>query len=458
MMKIVVLNGSPKGDLSVTLQYVKFLQKKFPGHEFKIFHISRDIQRLKTETGAFQAVVDEIRASDLVVWAFPIYICLVPAQYKHFIELVYDNGVEEDFRGKHTIILTTSKHYYDHTAINYLHAVCDDLNMKFQGVYSADMYELLSSVRQRKLMDFIALVFEAVEMDQMTTRVYDPLPKSQFSYTPSTPTGKINPGKYKILVIQDERGQDSNLDKMTARFVSSFDTGVELVYLEDQEIKGGCRGCIRCSYDNRCVYGENDGLYRFVEDKVKKADILIFVGKIKDRFLSARWKYFFDRMFYHNHVPALPGKQIAYIITGPLRQISNLRQIIEGRTELQRANLVDIVTDEPENSEEVDRLLEILAGKVIRHVELGYRRTESFLGVGGSKILRDMVWGEVRWVFQADHRYYKKEGYYDFPQKKWRLRIRNMFMAGLMKFPRIRKKIYEMTLKQMTENFRNIVS
>jgi len=40
-MKITVLNGSPKGDLSVTLQYVNFIQKKFPHHEFKIlYHFS----------------------------------------------------------------------------------------------------------------------------------------------------------------------------------------------------------------------------------------------------------------------------------------------------------------------------------------------------------------------------------------------------------------------------------
>jgi hypothetical protein len=36
-MKIVVLNGSPKGEYSVTLQYVHYIQKKFPGHEWKIF-------------------------------------------------------------------------------------------------------------------------------------------------------------------------------------------------------------------------------------------------------------------------------------------------------------------------------------------------------------------------------------------------------------------------------------
>jgi len=39
-MKITVLNGSPKGNLSVTMQYVSFIQKKFPHHELKILNIA----------------------------------------------------------------------------------------------------------------------------------------------------------------------------------------------------------------------------------------------------------------------------------------------------------------------------------------------------------------------------------------------------------------------------------
>lgn len=46
-MKITVLNGSPKGELSVTMQYIKFIQKKFPEHELKIINISNKIKKIK---------------------------------------------------------------------------------------------------------------------------------------------------------------------------------------------------------------------------------------------------------------------------------------------------------------------------------------------------------------------------------------------------------------------------
>jgi len=34
-MKIVVLNGSPKGPVSVTMQYVSYIAKRHPEHELK---------------------------------------------------------------------------------------------------------------------------------------------------------------------------------------------------------------------------------------------------------------------------------------------------------------------------------------------------------------------------------------------------------------------------------------
>jgi hypothetical protein len=48
-MKIVVLNGSPKGNLSTTLQYVRFMEKKFPGNSFQVINIAHDIRKIETD-------------------------------------------------------------------------------------------------------------------------------------------------------------------------------------------------------------------------------------------------------------------------------------------------------------------------------------------------------------------------------------------------------------------------
>ena len=88
------------------------------------------------------------------------------------------------------------------------------------------------------------------------------------------------------------------------------------------------------------------------------ADILILAGSVQDRYLSSRWKVFFDRGFFMNHVPVFAGKQIGWLVSGPLMQLANLRQILEGHIECQQANLAGIVTDECGSSEELDRLLD----------------------------------------------------------------------------------------------------
>ena len=77
-MKIIVLNGSPKGELSITLQYVHFLQNKFPQHELKIFHVSQRIKKLEKDEKTFREIIEEVRSSDGVLWAFGVFVLAAP--------------------------------------------------------------------------------------------------------------------------------------------------------------------------------------------------------------------------------------------------------------------------------------------------------------------------------------------------------------------------------------------
>ena len=88
-MKITVLNGSPKGELSITMQSVAYLAKLYPQHEFNILHIAQRLRRFEKDLGAFEEVIGQIRSSDAVLWGFPLYILHVHANYKRFIELVF---------------------------------------------------------------------------------------------------------------------------------------------------------------------------------------------------------------------------------------------------------------------------------------------------------------------------------------------------------------------------------
>jgi len=148
---------------------------------------------------------------------------------------------------------------------------------------------------------------------------------------------------------------------------------------------------------------------------------------------------------------------MGFIISGTLSQNQNLHEIMEGYTEWQHANLVDFVTDEYGDSSDIDKKLQNLAMQVIRSSNSDYIKPPTFLGVGGNKIFRDEIYGRLRFPFQADHRYYQKNGLYDFPQKDNKTRIRNMIMFLLTKIPSMRKEIYQKRLrKEMIKPFENI--
>ena len=63
-MKIAVLNGSPKGMTSVTMQYVHYIQKEYPQHELKIINISQRIKKIESDKSALQEILDEVKGSD----------------------------------------------------------------------------------------------------------------------------------------------------------------------------------------------------------------------------------------------------------------------------------------------------------------------------------------------------------------------------------------------------------
>ena len=274
-MKIAVLNGSPKGELSVTVQYIKFIQKSFPEHELNIINISQMIKKIENNKDYFQEVIENINSSDAIIWAFPLYVFLVASQYKRFIELITENNIEHIFKNKYTCVLTTSINFYDHTAHNYMHAVCDDLNMKYLGFYSAEMMDLLDENKRKNLTTFSQNFFEDIKSNVTTSKCYIPINFQKFSYDPSINHRKIDYNNKKLVIVSDSTSDNSNLSLMVEKFKSSFNGIIASYNLNDIDIKGGCLGCLECSYNNVCIYEGKDGFVDFYNDLIN-FDIVIF--------------------------------------------------------------------------------------------------------------------------------------------------------------------------------------
>jgi multimeric flavodoxin WrbA len=455
-MKIAVLNGSPKGSLSVTLQYALFLQKRFPEHELAVLNVCQDIKRLEEDEAAFREVIQAVEKADAVLWATPVYYLLVPGPYKRFIELVFERAAQAAFRGKYAATLTTSVRFFDHTAHDYLGAVCDDLDMRLAGSYSAEMYDLLREEEQSRLVFFGRAFFRSVERGAATQKKHAPLAPPRLSYAPAAPADKIGIGDRKIVVLVDAEECDANLRRMVDRFRDCLSEPVEEIRLRDLKIRGGCLGCIHCSFDNVCVYRGADDVYEAYR-KIVAADVVVEAAAVRDRFLSARWKTFCDRGFFNNHVPVLAGKQIGYLISGPFGQLPHLRQVLEACADVGDANLAGIVTDECDDSRELDRLVDELARRLVECSDARHLGPSTFLGKGGKKVLRDEIWASLRFVFPLDHRYYKQHGLYDFPKRSLGTRIYEGVFGLLLKIPRFRREFQKRMKEEMVKPVAQVV-
>jgi hypothetical protein len=163
------------------------------------------------------------------------------------------------------------------------------------------------------------------------------------------------------------------------------------------------------------------------------------------------WKCYDDRQFYNGHRTPTMGKSIGYIVSGPLRQEANLREILEARSEVSKLYLLDIVTDEYDSDAEIASLLVRMAQKTIWALETKPQRPTNFLGVGGMKVFRDLIY-IAGGLMREDHRFYKRHGLYDFPHKKIRQRLQFQAMGLLLLSKKARRRasraMYDSVLKR----------
>jgi len=454
-MKISVLNGSPKGDLSLTMQYVHYVRKKFPRHEFTIHHISMNIGKILKNTQAFRQIMEDIRSSEGLIWAFPVYKGLVPSQYMRFIERMTEPEHKDSFENKFAVALSTSARAFDHTAHNYVRAVCNDLDMRYIDYYSADYEDLTREAERARLILFAENFFHAIEKEFAPAKMYRPLNLSTFAYKPGRVKKKVAPRGKKILVLTYSLDKKTNLGKMIDRFKKSFDGGVEVVDLNDIDMKDGCRGCLKCWYDNHCVI--RDGFQELFNSKIVPADILVTAGAIKGRYYSYKLKEFGDRCFFNHHRPCFDGKQMAEIASGPFSQLANIMDITQCSSEFSHANYAGCVTDEVEDSAVIDEQLQALAEQLVYLSCKNYIRPTTFRGLGTHKVIRDLTWSKLRAMMPADHRHYKENQLYDFPYKDVKAILMNLMMAPMTRIPAVRREMTKKMASFMILPYQRIV-
>lgn len=452
-MDFIVLNGSPRETKSFTYQYLRYIELNFPQHNFNVHHISRKIKKIEKDQKYFEEILLDIENADGVIWMYPVYIQLIPAQLKRFIELVFERKKEDCFKGKNATSISSSGKFYDHLAHNYIHAISEDFGMNYSRGYSAEMMDLMQKKERKRLLQFSTQFFEHCEKKLTTPKAHPPLAFNYPVYDPSNIKDIPKTKEYKITVITDASESDISLNNMINTFNKLMPYEVIVVNVNDADIKGGCLGCLKCAAENICFYPDEH--MTIFNEKVIAADALVYAYKTQDRYFTSQMKTYLDRAFFNGHRPVFMGQQQAYFISGPLRQMPILRDAMIGMTEVGRANLVGIVSDEYQKADTITDLIQnIVDGILWGLAHNNFTGPKMFLGVGGHKIFRDLI-HKYQLIFPQDYRYYKRNKLFDWP--KIFFGQFSIFLKPMMRSSRFRKLFFAQSDRYQTRMFAKVI-
>ena len=428
-MNILILNGSPAGKDSITLFTMLYIQKKFPEHHYEVLHVGQKIRAMEKDPDAWHEALEK---ADLIVFCYPVYTFLAPAQLHRFIELIKESGI--DLSGKYATQVTTSKHFYDVTAHQYIRDNCGDLGLRYVRGLSADMEDLTQAKGQREALAFFRYVLWNMErgyFEPVPARV--PVRGGERTAAGAEKLSVPAPGRV-VIVADFSNAKDGRLREMCERLRNRLPCETEIADIGEFPFAGGCLGCFRCAADGQCVY--KDGFADYLRNNIQSADGLVYAYTIRDHGMGYRFKLFDDRQFCNGHRTVTMGKPVGYLVDGCLDAEPNLTMLMEARAQVGGNTLAGIACNQREPDRAVDRLAETLCYAITEN----YQPPKNFYGVGGLKIFRDLIW-QMQGLMRADHRFYKAHGFYDFPQKK-RLNMLAMYLPGaMMNSPKLRKKM-----------------
>ena len=426
-MKILVLNGSPKGKYSITLQTMLYLQKRYGDHTFEILNVGQKIKSLEKD---FSPALQAMENAELLIFSYPVYTFIAPAQLHRFIELVKASGI--DLTGKFATQISTSKHFYDVTAHRYIQDNCQDLGLKYIRGLSADMDDLLTEKGQQDAVAFFEHTLWAMANDH-----YEPAPEKQapVQLKPATltesPEGEKNGD---VVIVTDCRPEDQLLAGMIRRFQAVLPRKTRVVNIREYPFRGGCLGCFNCAVSGKCVY--TDGFDEYLRGQIQTAQAIVYAFTVSDHSMGAAFKLYDDRQFCNGHRTVTMGMPIGYLVSGAYSREFNLQMIVEGRAQVGSNFLAGVATNEADPDRAIDDMARNLEYALVNR----YVPPQNFYGVGGMKIFRDLIW-LMQGMMRADHKFYKAHGQYDFPQKKRGMMLKMYLVGSLLANPKLKAKM-----------------
>ena len=443
-MNILVINGSPKGKHSVTLQTVNYLSLLHPEHQFEMLHAGQTIKALEKD---FSPAVNAIAQADILLFSYPVYTFIAPSQLHRFVELLKEANL--DLTGKFASQITTSKHFYDMTAHRYIQDNCMDLGLNFIQGLSADMDDLTRKKGQQDAQDFFNYLIWSAEQG-----ICEPAPIPQVlphCKSPTVPAETTADKTGDVVVLTDLLPEDTVLKTMIDRFRANFPRKTRVINIREFPFRGGCLGCFNCAVSEKCIY--TDGFDSYLRNEIQTAEAIVYAFTIRDHSMGSRFKMYDDRNFCNGHRTVTIGMPIGYLVNGHYRQETNLQTILEARAQVGSNFLAGVAS----NEQDPDTAIDQLCAKLEYALQNRYVPPQNFYGIGGMKVFRDLIW-LMQGMMRADHKFYKSHGQYDFPQKQWPRMLAMYAVGALLASPRIKAKMGSAMTEGMLMPYQKVLS
>ncbi len=442
ILKVLVVNGSPKGEYSLTLQHSLYMLVHEKDVEYKVLHAGKDLTNMEIEPAWLASAIADIEWCDAIIWSTPVFTMLVPWQLIRFFELIKEAGRNSVFEGKYATSMMTCFHYYDNLAEEWLRGMSEDRGMAFVEGRTAENTDMLKPENRASMRFFMNNFVNSCRNRYPVDRKFMPVINTSPRFNPGKLQSDQKPKQkgLRTVLLTDEIHMDGNLSGMIDVFLDAYLHEVEVIDINKYPYEAACKGCLKCELVGEC--DRRDGFQDFYLNLVNKCDVLIFGMNTGERYLKPIWKLFIDRTFSNGHRTSMMGKHTAYLVAGPLRSLPGVRQFLEGKDNVGRENAICIIGDEYDDSAYLESLLRHSAIRLAQAAQAKYQKSINFLGWGGIKIFRDLIYS-MRGVVGDDHKFYKKHGLYDFPQKDLGKQFFNLGMGLAFKSKTVRMQAYE---------------
>jgi len=325
-----------------------------------------------------------------------------------------------------------------------------DMGMKALRGLSADMDDLLTEKGQQEAELFFSHLLWSMEQGYSEPVNIQNIPAQPIPAALPADTMKEEDKPGDVVIVTDLLPEETQLSGMIERFRQVLPRKTRVINLREYPFKGGCLGCFNCATDGVCIY--KDGFDDFLRHQVQSGEAIVYAFTIRDHSMGARFKLYDDRQFCNGHRTVTVGMPVGYLVSGNYRLESNLQTILEGRSQVGQNPLAGVATDEVDTNAAIDQM----AATLQRMLETRYHQPKNFLGVGGMKIFRDLIY-QMQGMMKADHKFYKQHGEYDFPQKKKGLILKMYLVGALLSNPKIKAKMGNQMNEGMIGPYRKVV-